>query len=56
MTTLHEEQAPLPRKHSLDLIRDEEIEDEENESRETGSKLVSSNHLPAAVFGPTRVL
>ncbi|XP_071054782.1 kinesin-like protein KIF13A isoform X3 [Onthophagus taurus] len=34
MTTLHEEQVPLPRKHSLDLIADESSETEDNESQE----------------------
>lgn len=29
MTTLHEEQLPLARKHSLDFITDETGEDEE---------------------------
>lgn len=32
MTTLHEEQLPLARKHSLDLIADECAEDEKDES------------------------
>lgn len=31
MTTLHEEQMPLVRKHSLDLITDEIMEDEKSE-------------------------
>lgn len=27
MTTLHEEQVPLPRKHSLELVNDHDSED-----------------------------
>ncbi|KAK9723131.1 CAP-Gly domain [Popillia japonica] len=33
MTTLHEEQVPLPRKHSLDLITDESLQEEKSESK-----------------------
>ncbi|KAK4871535.1 hypothetical protein RN001_015659 [Aquatica leii] len=41
MTTLHEEQSPLPRKHSLELINDESAEEkydyEEGKSKHTNS-------------------
>lgn len=34
MTTLHEEQFPLPRKHSLDLLSDDTIEEQNEDSIE----------------------
>lgn len=34
MTTLHEEQLPLPRKHSLDLLSDDTIEEQNEDSIE----------------------
>lgn len=40
MTTLHEEQMPLARKHSLDLIDDESTEDEKDESAAHGGKSI----------------
>lgn len=43
MTTLHEEQMPLARKHSLDLIADESTEDEKDDSSTShGGKLIYS--------------
>lgn len=34
MTTLHEEQLPLPRKHSLDLLHDVTIEEQSEEGQD----------------------
>lgn len=34
MTTLHEEQVPLPRKHSLELITDEHGEEDKYDNNE----------------------
>ncbi|KAF5271787.1 hypothetical protein FQR65_LT17583 [Abscondita terminalis] len=42
MTTLHEEQSPLPRKHSLELINDESNE-EKYEYEDAKSKYTNSN-------------
>lgn len=38
MTTLHEEQLPLARKHSLDFIADESNEEEDTFKHAEGSK------------------
>lgn len=50
MTTLHEETAPLPRKHSLDLIRDEDIEDDDSGNQEAGAKPEYTVNIPWGMF------
>lgn len=42
MTTLHEEQLPLARKHSLDFINDENVEDEEDKVDDSEERMNES--------------
>ncbi|XP_031336617.1 kinesin-like protein KIF13B isoform X5 [Photinus pyralis] len=43
MTTLHEEQLPLPRKHSLELITDESCEEKYNYIEDGNTRYMGSN-------------
>lgn len=50
MTTLHEEQLPLARKHSLDLIADDSNEDEKDDSTITHDGKIDSSVIFTLLF------
>ena len=52
MTTLHEEQPSLPRKHSLDILSDDTIEEQCEEGQDEKKEVTVSKLIVATWFNP----